>query len=139
MFTYSFRARYSDCDPQGVVFNANYLTYGDIAITELYRDAVGPYAEVMESQGIDLVVAEGNVRYLAPIAFDTVVTVAPVITHMGTTSIVTEVTISTPDGIAAVCTLRHVVVQFGSNQKTPIPDRLREQLEPYLGPSSSPA
>ena len=34
-FRHSIRVRYNECDPQGHVFNANYLAYFDIAITEL--------------------------------------------------------------------------------------------------------
>ena len=40
-FRHRLRVRYHECDPQGIVFNANYLAYADIAITELYRDAFG--------------------------------------------------------------------------------------------------
>ena len=36
-FIYSLRVRYSEVDPQGIVFNAHYLTYFDCAITEYYR------------------------------------------------------------------------------------------------------
>ena len=41
-FTYQFRVRWSEVDPQAVVFNARYLDYADIAITEYYR-AVGTH------------------------------------------------------------------------------------------------
>ena len=37
-FRHRLRVRYNECDPQGVVFNANYLAYFDIAITELWRE-----------------------------------------------------------------------------------------------------
>ena len=29
-FRHRIRVRYNECDPQGLVFNANYLTYFDI-------------------------------------------------------------------------------------------------------------
>ena len=38
-FRHRIRVRYSECDLQGVVFNANYLTYLDEAMTELLRAA----------------------------------------------------------------------------------------------------
>ena len=34
------RARYVDCDMQGIVYNAHYLTWYDVAITEFLR-AIG--------------------------------------------------------------------------------------------------
>ena len=33
------RVRFSDCDPQNVLFYANHLEYFDVAITELWREA----------------------------------------------------------------------------------------------------
>jgi acyl-CoA thioesterase FadM len=33
-FRHRLRVRYHECDPQGVVFNANYLAYFDIALIE---------------------------------------------------------------------------------------------------------
>ena len=40
-FTHRIRVRYAECDPQGVVFNANYYAYFDLLMTELWREAVG--------------------------------------------------------------------------------------------------
>ena len=125
------RVRYSDCDPQGVVFNANYLTYFDIAMTELWREALGPYDEVMRERDIDLVVAEATVRYLAPIRFDEEVDLLPAVAHLGTTSMVTTVAIEAAVGRAAEGELRHVFVRYGTAEKTPIPDDVRAALEPY--------
>jgi len=51
------RVRYSECDAQGVLFNAHYLAYIDHTITELWRAAYGGY-QVMLDRGVDIVVAE---------------------------------------------------------------------------------
>ena len=129
-FRHRIRVRYSDCDPQGVLFNANYLTYFDIAITELWREALGAYEE-MHELGVDLVVAEATVRYLAPIPFDAEVDLLPVVSRLGTTSIATAITITSEAGIHAEGEMRHVVVGFGGTEKRPIPDPVRAALEPF--------
>ncbi|MGB2850520.1 MAG: thioesterase family protein [Solirubrobacterales bacterium] len=131
-FRYRLRVRYSDCDPQGVLFNAHYLTYFDIAITELWREAMGSYEE-MRKLGVDLVVAEATVRYRAPIHFDAEVDLLPRINHLGTTSIITGISIESEAGLHAEGEIRHVVVRLGSAEKTPIPDALRQALEPFSG------
>src|SRR3712207_5674038 len=82
-FVHRLRVRYSECDPQGVVFNANYLTYFDIALTELWREAIGPYAQMTEG-GVDMVVAEARARYLAPARFDELLGIAVTPTRLGT-------------------------------------------------------
>ena len=135
------RVRYSDCDPQGVLFNANYLTYFDIAITELWREALGSYEE-MHELGVDLVVAEAKIRYLAPVRFDEEVDLAVAVSKLGTTSIGTsfevlrvttpaertpEHTGGGPDGrsgseLAAEGQMRHVCIALDGSGKTAIPE-----------------
>jgi len=34
-FVHPLRVRYGECDPQQIVFNANYFAYFDVAMTEL--------------------------------------------------------------------------------------------------------
>jgi len=68
-FVHPLRVRYGECDPQGIVFNANYLLYFDVAFTELWRAAVGPWQE-MVAMGVDAVVAEANLEFRAPARYD---------------------------------------------------------------------
>jgi len=76
-FGYTLRVRFNECDPQGIAFNANYFTYIDIAITDLYRQHFdGSFLAVMESNGVDVVVAEANLKFLAPARFDQEIEVA---------------------------------------------------------------
>lgn len=126
------RARYAECDPQGVVFNANYLTYFDVGLTELWREAIGPYHEVMKDRDIDLVLAEATLRYQAPIRFDDEFDVVATVSHLGTTSLITSIRLELDAGLAAEGEERHVFVRWATNEKTAMPDDVRAALEPYL-------
>jgi acyl-CoA thioester hydrolase len=84
-FRHRLRVRYHECDPQGVVFNANYLAYCDICLVELWREVVEGHAG-MAAKGIDVVVAEARIRFLAPLRFDDEVEMSLTITSLGTTS-----------------------------------------------------
>ena len=131
-FRHRLRVRYSECDPQGIVFNARYLEYFDIGITELWREAMGPYQSVMEAHGVDIVVAEANVRYLSSLRFDEEFDLVMGVEHMGTTALVTAIACDGADGHrAAEGTIRHVFIKPGTAAKTPIPDGIRAALEPY--------
>ena len=47
------RVRFGECDPQGVVFNAHFLAYFDIGMTELFRAAfgtLGGYQAMVEAE-----------------------------------------------------------------------------------------
>lgn len=126
------RVRYAECDPQGVVFNSRYLEYFDIALTELWREAIGPYETVMEELGIDLLVAEATVRYHSPLRFDEVFEIRAALSRLGTTSTTTAIELVRGDEIVAVGELRHVFVTRGGASKTEIPDRARAALASYL-------
>ena len=85
--THELRVRYSECDMQGHVFNANWLAYFDLAYTELWRSAVGGGWEDVTARGIDLVVAEANVSFRSPGRFDDRVALTAEVERLGSTSI----------------------------------------------------
>jgi acyl-CoA thioester hydrolase len=128
-FRHSLRVRYNECDPQGVVFNANYLTYFDITMGELWRE-LGGYQEMVEA-GVDMVVAEATVRYLAPLRFDDEIEVVARVTRLGDTSMTTELVIEAGGEPAAEGELRHVFVESGGGSTAPIPDPIRDGLSRY--------
>jgi acyl-CoA thioester hydrolase len=130
-FRHPLRVRFHECDPQGIVFNANFLAYADIAVTELYREAFGSWTQVMEAGAIDMVVAEANVRFRAPVHFDEEVELVATVTNLGTTSVTTVVEVERNGKTCAEVTLRHVVVDLETRAKAPITDELRAGLERY--------
>lgn len=132
-FRYGLRVRYHECDPQGVVFNANYLTYFDVVITELWRE-LGGYSEMVEA-GHDLVVAEATVRYRSPLRFDDEFDGVARITRLGETSFSIGIALERDGEVCAEGENRYVFVRSGGGGKTPIPDRLRAAMQPYLAPA----
>ncbi len=129
-FAHSFRVRYGECDPQGIVFNANYVAYFDHGFTELWREAFGSYA-VMEERGLDMVVAEVNVQFRAPARFDDLVALSLAIENLGTTSIASRLWLHRDEELLVEGRMRHVVVDAESWEKAEIPAWLREGLAPY--------
>jgi acyl-CoA thioester hydrolase len=128
-FRHTLRVRYNECDPQGVAFNANYLTYFDLTMTELWRE-LGGYQAMVED-GIDMVVAEATIRYLAPLRFDDVFEVVARIVRLGETSMTTELVVENGGEPAAEGQLRHVFVDPAGGAKQPIPDQIRDRLSAY--------
>ena len=138
---YKLRVRYGECDPQGVVFNANYLAYFDIGMTELFRAAfgtLGGYQAMVERSGAEFVVAEAGLRYRGPAHFDDELTLEIAITRLGTTSITTSYRVLRYGELLVDGTLRHVLVdpkglvEREPGTKTTIPDWMREGLVPHL-------
>ena len=67
--TTTIRARYSETDQMGVVYNANYLAWFEIARTELCRQWGVSYAD-WEKEGLLLPVVEAHCRYKHPACYD---------------------------------------------------------------------
>src|SRR5207248_220170 len=106
---HTLRVRYSECDLQGVAFNAHYLDYFDTSMTELWRAAYGSY-QAMLDRGVDMVLAEARLRFRRPARFDDELELAVVVTHLGRTSFRTRHTASCVGELVAEGELRHVLV-----------------------------
>ncbi len=130
-FSHRMRVRFSDCDPQNVLFYANHLEYFDVAITELWREATESY-DAMTEGGVDIVVAEASIRYLSPVRFDSEVDVAVALTRLGNTAMSSHLTISEDGELRSEGDLRHVFIAADSGEKVPMPEAIRAGLEPYL-------
>jgi acyl-CoA thioester hydrolase len=130
-FTHTLRVRYAECDVQGVVFNAHYLAYVDVGITELWRAAFGGYAEMLD-RGLDVVVADAQLRFRAAAHFDDELTLQVTVAHMGRTSIVSCHRILRRQELLVECTIRHVMVDRATLAKTEIPGWARERLAQWL-------
>jgi acyl-CoA thioester hydrolase len=137
-FRHRIRVRYGECDPQGVVFNANYLAYFDLVLTELWREAIGPYNAMVEA-GADMVVAEATIRFKSSATFDDELDFSATLAHLGTTSMVTHVEAHNEDRLVVEGEMRHVFIDPRTKQKRPMPDDIRAALEPYAAPQEAPA
>ncbi len=130
-FIHELRVRYGECDPQGIVFNANYLLYFDVVFTELWRAGVGPWQEMVE-RGVDAVVANANIDFRAPARFDDVLQLQARVTKLGHTAITTEIDIMRAGELLVAGRLRHVCVSTETWQKTELPDWIRTGLARFV-------
>jgi acyl-CoA thioester hydrolase len=129
-FVHELRVRYGECDPQGIVFNANYLLYFDVAFTELWREAVCPWQDMVE-RGIDAVVAHAELDFRAPARYDDVLSMRAHVARLGDTAITTEIDAMRGDELLVAMRLRHVCVSRESWRKTTLPDWVRDGLRRF--------
>ena len=82
------KIRYSDCDPQGIVFNANFARYWDDAVTDWFEE-LGFGGTELGGIGVDVVTARLEIDFKAAAKLgDTLVTEAAV-ERFGDTVLVT--------------------------------------------------
>jgi acyl-CoA thioester hydrolase len=124
-FAITVRVRYAECDMQGHVFNAHYLTWFDMAHTAALAEALGrPYEELVAS-GVDFVVAESGVRYLAPARFDEELEIGVEFEPPTNSSLTSRFTVRRDGSSIAEGFLRHVCVDAQTLQKRAWPEDVR--------------
>jgi acyl-CoA thioester hydrolase len=131
LFSHELRVRYGECDAQGIVFNANFLAYVDVVLTEIWRETMGSY-EALLATGVDTVVGEANLRFSAPGRFDDVLAIEGGFDGLGTTSTILKLWFRRGDDLLVEADLRYVFVDLKTWEKTPIPDEVRAGLTPLL-------
>ena len=137
-FIHRMRVRYGECDPQGVLFNAHYLSYIDHTINEMWREAFGSYNAMLD-RGVDIVVHEARLRFLGSARFEEEIELEAVITHLGTTSVSSMHRFRRLDGTPLLeSEVRHVFIDTATAAKTPIPEWAREGLARWHVPAGEP-
>ena len=130
-FLHRFRVRYSELDPQGVVFNARYLEYADLVISEYWRDRglrlAGPDA-------LEFHVAKAEVQFRKPIRESEMVEGRAWTTRFGNSSMNTRIELhgwregGIDDDLRAEIELVNVHVDLATGHSQPIPQDVRDAL-----------
>jgi acyl-CoA thioester hydrolase len=81
------RVRWAEVDRQGVVFNAHYLLYADVCVTEYWRAVGMRYPGDFEPLGSDLYVRKATVDYRAAALYDDELEVCGRIARIGGSSL----------------------------------------------------
>jgi acyl-CoA thioester hydrolase len=126
-FVHRLRVRYHECDAQGVVFNAHYITYVDVSLTELWREAFGSYDSMVEL-GFDVMVADVHAAFRAPARFDDEVDIGLTIERFGRTSMTTRWTASVGERLCVEGEIVHVWVDATTYRPVAVPDEARARL-----------
>jgi acyl-CoA thioester hydrolase len=126
------RVRYHECDGQGIVFNAHYLAYVDMCSFEAEKALFGSHEEFL-AHGIDVVVAEANLKFRAPARYDDELVVSQYLNHLGTTSLIFDFAIHRGETLLAAATIRYVFVDPATLRPEAPPDAVRKIYATLLG------
>lgn len=132
-FAFTFRVRYSEVDPQGVVFNSRYLEYADMGVVEYWRAmALGP----ADPDWPECHVGTATVRYVRPIRMDELIEARVRIDRFGTASMTWAVELhGTGDAaeLRAEIGLVYVHVDLATGQSRPLPDGFKARVRAFQG------
>lgn len=121
---WSSPVRYSECDQQGIVFNAHYLAWADEAMTALMGHLGTPYATLL-ARDLDTAVVASELRWTAPARWGDTVEVDAAVVEIGTSSFSAELVVRTPE--RDCCTVRTTYVMHDADRRpVRVPDDVRE-------------
>ena len=130
-FRHRLRVRYHECDAQARVFNAHYFAYFDIAVGELWREALGSYAELTD-RGFDCVVAEASARFRRPAGFDEWLDIDLEIASLQGSDLITSCTVLREEAVVVEGRLHHVFVSTDTMRRADPPDEVTARLKPWM-------
>jgi len=120
-FAHRLRVRWAELDPQRIVYNAHYLTYFDVALSE-YMRAIGFKApEGLGAFGCDIVLANANIDYRASARYDDELLVAARVAYLGRTSLRFRMGCFRDDTLLVEGRLAYVNVTLGEHVPAPLP------------------
>ncbi|MEQ1931183.1 MAG: thioesterase family protein [Parvularculaceae bacterium] len=134
-FLHPLRVRWNECDAQGIVFNANYFVYYDIAIWEWTRALGYPrYTDAPE-----FVTAHAECDYLGSAMFDDEIDIGMRAARLGGKSMDIAAAVFRGETLLNAGKLTYVHVRQGTKETAQLPEefiaRVRsfEKTAPLLG------
>lgn len=126
-FLHPMRVRWAEADMQGVVFNANYLLFFDVASTEYYRRVSGGNRDMLKSVFDRLYVVKSTVEYLQPAHFDDEIMVGVKTERIGRSSMTVKFGIFR-DGQPLISG-ENIYVYAENGGSLPLPDDFKRRIE----------
>ncbi|HYF09634.1 MAG TPA: thioesterase family protein [Acetobacteraceae bacterium] len=122
------RVRWAETDRQGIVFNAHYLMYFDLAQTEHFRALDWRGANGFRRFGLDIFVVNANLDYRASAAFDEMITLCARVEHLGRTSLRYRMAVFRDEVLLVEGTITYVVATREGRVPTPIPQEFVDRV-----------
>lgn len=134
------RVRYSEIDAQGIVFNAHYLTYYDVGITEYLRMLGHDFDGAVRTTGLDFHLVKSLVEYRRPIVKDSQIEIGIACSRIGTTSVTWSLAIfgRDDDEVLATGEIVWVCSRTGEHRSHPLPDDFVTLLRARTRPDQVP-
>ena len=128
---HELRVRWSEVDPQGIVFNPNYLMYFDVAATEYWRAIGYVYPEGFHGLGVDTFAVSAKLDFKAPARYDDLLDVLVRTARFGRTSVRLLCEVHRGAELLVSGELTYVIASAGARTPTPIPAFLRDAIVRY--------
>ncbi|MEN0653868.1 MULTISPECIES: acyl-CoA thioesterase [Hyphobacterium] len=119
-FFHTHRVRWSEVDPQAIVFNANYFVFVDHAVTEYFR-ATGMMWQQTKEQGFDFFTVNASCNFRSPARLDELIEIGFRCKRFGTSSVEYEFAIYRDAELLADGSMTYVCADVETRRPIPLP------------------
>jgi len=130
-FFHRLRVRWAEVDMQKIVFNAHYLMYFDVAVTEYWRALALPYEDAMHHLGGELYVKKASLEFNASARMDDQIDIGMACTRLGNSSMTITGAIFRGEQLLITGELIYVFADPATQTSRPIPAALRALMEGF--------
>lgn len=133
-FSHRIKVRYSEIDGQNIVFNAHYLTYLDIAVTEYFEEGLKlDLPKLSANEEFDFALVKSTLEYKGSAHFGDWLNVWVRPKSIGRSSFTMCFKITRENDEELILLGEIVYVNYNSHTKSsaPVPDIIRENIEEF--------
>ena len=134
-FKHRIRARWGECDPQGLVFNARYLDYFEIVQAEYFRELGIEIYSSETWETFAYVVRNAELEFLMPVKVDAEIDLGMSVVNMGRSSMQVMMSVDQVDSAETAFTAKLLLVNFDERTMSSreIPPWVRSKIAAYEG------
>ena len=132
-FKFRLRVRWGECDAQGIVFNAQYINYIEVAQAEYFRRlGMSHYSEDVRKR-FDLATVKATLEYLAPARVDDLLDIYTGVSRIGNSSITFSTEMYLPEDDAPCNRAEIIYANFDADTGIPrsVPDDIRALIHSF--------
>lgn len=132
-FSHELRVRYSEIDGQNIVFNAHYLTYLDVAITEYFRTVFGKNWLNDPPEDFDIALVRSTLEFQKPARLDDLLSIWVKVKKMGNSSFTVDFLMTRKGEEDVLLEAEQVHVNFDARagKAVPIPEDIRSLINAF--------
>jgi YbgC/YbaW family acyl-CoA thioester hydrolase len=132
-FFHRLRVRWAEVDMQSVVFNAHYLMYFSVAITDYWRAMGIEYDETMARLNGEIFVKKSTLEFNASARMDDLLDVAIRCERIGTSTIQLAGAVFQGEQVLVTYDMLYVFTNRTTQKSSPVPESFRRVIHAYNG------
>jgi acyl-CoA thioester hydrolase len=128
---YPLRVRWAEIDRQGVVFNAHYFLYFDVAVAEYWRAIGFDYPAALEPLGSDVFAVKASAKFHGSARYDEMLELVCRCGRIGRSSLQFILGVYRGEEHLTTGELLYVHVDLATRRSSAVPDALRQAILAY--------